>query len=437
MNPVVGLILVIVLIAANGFFVAAEFALVAVDRSRVEIEATRGGRRARMASGLLAHLSVHLSGAQLGITVTSLLLGFLTQPSIATLIEPLLGQVVGDAVVVGVSLAVAIALATVVQMIVGELVPKGLAIARPETTTYLLAPAIRIYGLIFGPIIRFLNGAANRTVRLLGVEPTEELSHVRTLTELKAMVQSSSEGGTLADSATTLLKRSIRFEAKSAEDIVVPRTAVIALQRDDSVDDLVRIALSTGHSRFPVYANDIDDVIGTVHVRSVHGVPRELRATTLVGTMMRPVVAVPESRGLGDVLIDLKKAKAHLAVVVDEYGGTAGIITLEDIVEEIVGEIGDEHDPRHRSGTTRKRFGEWTLSGGLQPDEVADVSGCTVPEGEYETLAGFVLDQLGHIPVVGESIEWQGWTFTVLEMDRRRITEVRLTAPPSDVGGDN
>ena len=434
MNPVLGLVLVAFLIAANGFFVAAEFALVAVDRSRVANDAADGGRRARIADGLLKHLSFHLSGAQLGITVTSLLIGLLAEPSIATLIEPLIGHVVGDAIVTGVSLAIAIALATFVQMIVGELVPKGLAIARPERTTYLLAPVIRVYGLVFGPLIRLLNGAANGTVRRLGVEPTEELSHVRTLPELKALVSSSAEEGTLADSASRLLTRSIRFESKSAEDILVPRTAVQALQRDETIDDLVALAIESGHSRFLVYGTDIDDVIGTVHVRSVHAVARDQRSTTRVGSLVRPVLAVPESRDLGDVLVDLRRANSHLAVVVDEYGGTAGIITLEDILEEIVGEIGDEHDPRRPAAAALRGVGEWLLPGTLHPDEVADQTGCSIPEGEYETLAGFVLDRLGHIPVVGESMIWEGWTLVVAEMDRRRVAGVRLTAPVPDEG---
>lgn len=420
---------------ANGFFVAAEFALVTVDRSRVETDRDAGRRSARTADALLHHLSFHLSGAQLGITVTSLLIGLLAEPAIASLIEPALQPVIGEGAVTAVSLAIAIGIATIVQMIVGELIPKGLAIARPETTTYLLAPAIRIYGLVFGPLIRVLNGAANRTVRLLGVEPTEELSHVRTLAELQVLVSASSEDGTLDDSASRLLTRSIRFEGKSAEDVLVPRTAVRALQRDDTVDVLVDLSTTSGHSRFLVYGTDLDDVLGTVHVRSVHTVPRDRRSSTRVATLLRPVLAVPESRDLGDVLIDLRRADAHLAVVVDEYGGTAGIITLEDVLEEIVGEIVDEHDPRRPVVTVPRRQGEWVLPGSLHPDEVADQTGCTIPEGEYETLAGFLLDRLGHIPGVGAMTTCGEWSFEVVEMDRRRIAQIRVVEPlPSGRG---
>lgn len=431
MNPALGLVGLFFLIIANGFFVAAEFALVAVDRAKVENDVDSGRRRARVAKDLLAHLSFHLSGAQLGITVTSLLIGFLVGPAIAELLHPALEPLVGSTAMFGVSLVIAIFLATVVQMIVGELVPKGLAVARPETTVYLLGPLVRIYGIIFGPLIRMLNGAANRTVRLLGIEPTEELSHVRTLSEMQILVSASSRGGVLDDSASQLLTRSIRFEGKSAEDVLVPRTAVTALQSSATVDALVEASVSTGHSRFLVYGEDLDDIVGTVHVRSVHAVPRAQRSTTLVSSLMRPMLELPESRDLADVLRDLRRARTHLAVVVDEYGGTAGIITLEDILEEIVGEIGDEHDRRMPSAVVPGRRNEWSLPGGLHPDEVADQVGCVIPEGEYETFAGFLLDQLGHLPAVGEKVLWGDWSFEVVEMDRRRISQVtaRVTVP--------
>ena len=426
MSIAVGLLAVLLLIIANGFFVAAEFALVAVDRAKVESDMEQGRRRARIAGGLLERLSFHLSGAQLGITVTSLLIGLLAEPAIAELLHPALEPLLGPTAMIGVSLAVAIFIATVVQMVVGELVPKGLAIARPESTVYLLGPLVRTYGIVFGPVIRLLNGAANRTVRLLGVEPTEELSHVRTLSELQILVSASSEGGTLDDSASTLLTRSIRFEGKSAEDVLVPRTAVTALRNTETVDDLVRASVSTGHSRFLVFGEDLDDIVGTVHVRAVHAVAREDRASTPLSSLVRPVLALPESRDLGDVLLDLRRAGTHLAVVVDEYGGTAGIITLEDILEEIVGEIGDEHDRRIPSTAIPGRRNEWSLPGTLHPDEVADQIGCVLPDGEYETFAGFLLDRLGHLPVVGESLEWEDWHFEITEMERRRIAQVTV-----------
>lgn len=419
---VAGLFFLIFLCA---FFVAAEFSLVAADRSRVEADAGTGNQRAERALRLFPRMSFHLSGAQLGITIVSLLIGLLAEPAVADAIRPLLENVVSESVVTGFALAIAIIIATVLQMVLGELIPKGVAIARPERTLYAFASAIALYGAIFGPVIRFLNASANRTVRALGVEPTDELSHVRTLPELQAIVETSSQEGTLDDGATRLLTRAIRFEEKSAEDVLVPRTALKAIARDSSVSDFVALANETGHSRFPVYGNDLDDILGTVHIRSVHSVPEDRRSTTKVGTLLRPVIAVPESRNVSDVLRDLKTDNSHFAIVVDEYGGTAGIITLEDILEELVGEIADEFDERQFNPSNVEQ-GEWLLPGTLHLDEVDDQTGCRLPDGEYETLAGFVLDQLGHLPQVGESFDWEDWRFKVEEMDRRRIATVQL-----------
>lgn len=415
---------------------AAEFALVAVDPNRVEFAAAEGGRRARIARGLLARLSFHLSGAQLGITVTSLLVGIVAEPAIAHLLEPVLEPMVGAAATTGVSLAVAIAVATIVQMIVGELVPKGLAIARPETTTFLLAPVIRIYGIVFGPLIHLLDGAANAAVRLVGIEPTEELSRVRTLPELQALVEASAEGGTLDISASRLLTRTIRFDKKVAEDVLIPRTAVVAIEQGASVEALVQLALRTGHSRFVVHGEDLDELIGVVEIRRVHQVPAPERATTAVRTLVQEVLMVPESRALDELLIDLRLGGAQLAVVVDEYGGTAGIVTLEDILEEIVGEIADEHDAEAQVSSRAIRAGEWMLLGTLHPDEVADATSLEIPEGEYETLAGFMLDRLGHIPGTGEIVEFEGWRLRVSAMDRRRIAMVLVQSPTFEASPD-
>ena len=350
----------------------------------------------------------------------------------ASLIEPLLEPIVGERALTGVSIALAIFLATVVQMVMGELIPKGLAIAQPETTTLLLAGVVRVYGIVFGPAIRLFNNAANATVRLLGVEPKEELSNVQTLSELQVLVRTSTEEGTLDEPASALLTRAIRFEQKAAEDVLVPRTSIKALRTDDSVVELVQLSARTGFSRFLVVGSDLDDVHGVVHVRSAHTVPSGERAATPVSSLMRPVLALPESRPLADILVDLRKEHTHLAVVVDEYGGTAGIVTLEDVLEEIVGEIDDEHDPLPTRLTRPRQAGEWVVPGSLHPDEVLDQTGFEVPEGEYETVAGFLLDRLGRIPDVGDSIEHDGWTVSVAAMERRRISEVRLRPIPRD-----
>ncbi len=410
----------------------------AVDRSRVEHLAEEGSRRARTTLAVLRRLSFHLSGAQLGITIVSLVLGFVAEPTVAALIEPVIEPLVGERAAAGVSVAVALALATVFQMVVGELIPKNVVIARPTRSALWLAAPFRAYAIVFGPVIELSERAANWAVRKLGVEPQEELSAVRSLPELELLFRSSVAEGALEARAGDLLTRSIRFGEKTADDALTPRTALVALETDATLDELVDRSLDTGFSRFVVYGTDLDDVRGVVHVKSVYDIAPEDRGTTEVQAVMTEAFVVPESRSLASLLGELREQGAHLAVVVDEYGGTAGIVTMEDLIEEIVGEIDDEWDPEPEEVSVVQPSGAFLLSGGLHPDEVLDACGFVVPEGEYETLAGFVLDRLGHLPVPGEWIAESGWELEVVELDRRRIDRIRLVPPepgldPTDV----
>ena len=420
---------VALLILATAFFVAAEFALVAVDRVRLEAEAEAGRMRARVALAVVRRLSFHLSGAQLGVTLCSLVLGFLAEPTLATALRGPVEAVVGTRAADGVSVALALALATVATMVLGELIPKGLVMARPVRAALLLAAPLRVFSAVFGPLIRVANGSANAIVRAFGIEPREELAAARSVEELTLLIRSAGEGGELDPDEVTLLTRSLRFAEKTADDAMVPRVRVVGVAAESTVAELVAAAVATGHSRFPVFAADLDDIVGLVHVKDVFRLAPGERAETPVASLVGPIVAVPESRPLDDLLGDLQDAEAHLAVVVDEYGGTAGIVTLEDLVEEIVGEISDEYDPPGAALTQAGPGGSVVLPGGLHPDEVDDACGFAMPEGPYETLAGFVLDRLGHLPVEGEWFEEDGWLFRVAGLDRRRIAAVTVLAP--------
>jgi CBS domain containing-hemolysin-like protein len=434
-DTALGLLAVLALIGATALFVAAEFALVAVDRERVRADAAAGSRAARSTEAVLRRLSFHLSGAQLGITVCSLVLGFVAEPAVARVIEPAVGEVVGEERALGVSIAIALLLATVATMVLGELVPKGLAVARPVRTAYALAGFMRVFDLAFGPVIRLLNGAANWTVRRLGIEPQEELRSVRSLDEIELLIRSSGEEGTLGPEELNLLTRTIRFGGKTVAEALVPRVDVVHLLVTDSVADLAQRSHDTGSSRFPVCRADLDDVTGLVHVKDVFRVPFEARSTTPVTEIESPAFVVPETAELATLLGDLRRTGHHMAVVIDEYGGTAGIITLEDLLEELVGEIADEHDPPEPRLTRVVRAGEWVLPGTLHHDEVVEVCGLDIPDGEYETLAGFVLHLLGHIPRPGEIATHKGWTLQVEEMERRRIASV-LVRSPRDGGAE-
>ena len=423
------LLAAIALVAVNAGFVAAEFALVAVDRTRIDERAGGGHAGARRVKRLVERLSYHLSGAQLGITITSLMLGFIAEPAIATVIEPGIDQVFGSSST-GMSIALALAIATFVQMIMGELVPKTVATSRPFGTAVALARPIAVYGILARPVVAFLDGSANAIVRRLGIEPRADIESTPDRQELEQMIVSSGEDGILDAGEVQLLRRSIRLADKYADDAMVPRVEVVAVDRNASIDELVGLAVGTGHSRFPVVGRDLDDVVGVVHVKSVHSLDPGDRATTVVGELMSPVPAVPEARELDELLSDLREGGSQLAVIIDEHGGTAGIITLEDVLEEIVGEIDDEHDPEPSTFTRVEARGSTVISGSLHPDEVRDATGFEMPDGDYETLAGLVLDRLGHIPEPGEMTTLDGWRIEVVAMERLRIASVRVVAPP-------
>jgi CBS domain containing-hemolysin-like protein len=419
-------------------FVTAEFGLVAADRGRLGRRADDGARSARVARRLLGDLPFHLSAAQFGITVTSLLLGFLIEPAVGDLLESLFDRELPR----GLSVVVALALAASVQIVVGELVPKAIALSHPERSLRAVAFPVWLYGVIAGPIIRLFARAGNRIVRVFGVERVGTVD-ARSLEEMREemrgemieLIRSSGEVGTLHPADVTLLERSIRFGEKTAADVLVPRVEVDAIGHDETVADLIALALESGHSRFPVTVEDLDHVIGVVHVKAVYGLAPAQRATTRVDAIMSEVLAVPEARDLDALFADFRSSGTYLAVVVDEHGGTAGIITLEDLLEELVGEIADEYDEAPSTRTKIDQGGSFVLPGRLHHDEVLDACGFDMPEGDYETLAGFVLDRLGHIPQPGERFRHDGWQIEVVAVERLRVATVRLRSPRRDPDG--
>ena len=332
-----------------------------------------------------------------------------------------------------VAIALALGLATVVEMIVGELVPKNVAIAKPLETALRVSTPLRLANGLQRPLIVFLNSAANATVRLFGVEPREELLRIHSLEELDLLVRSSRAEGYLEESDFSLLARSISFENKTAADALMPRTSLVAMTTDQTLSDMARLALETGHSRFPVYESDLDHIIGTVHIKDSYRFEPQERKRARVTEIMQEPLFVPESRDLASLLLEIRKARKHLAIVVDEYGGTAGIITLEDILEEIVGDIEDEYDPDTApTELTAPPEGIYVVSGMLHPDEVAEATSFDMPEGDYDTLAGFLFSRFDRIPSVGDHTAHEDWEFKVVEMDGRRIAKVLVVAPSRD-----
>jgi CBS domain containing-hemolysin-like protein len=430
---VLGVVSVVLLLVATAFFVAAEFALVAVDRTRMEQSAARGGRRSRLVLGVIRRLSFHLSGAQLGVTLCSLVLGVLAEPVLARLFHHPVAALIGERGARGTSVVVALVLSTVASMVLGELVPKNIVLARPERAAQNLSGPLRLFSLAMTPIIRVSNGAANWVVRRFGVEPREELASARSVEELELLIRLSGEQGAIDREAVQLVTRSIRFGDKTAADALVPRVEVRALEVGTSVPALIAASIETGHSRFPVQRGDLDDLVGIVHVKDVYRVPADRRDSATIDELVTAAHVVPETRPLDDLLLDLRARRLHLAVVVDEHGGTAGIVTLEDLLEEIVGEITDEYDPMPASVTVPGPGESVVVSAALHPDELFDAVGLRIPDGPYETLAGFVLQRLGHIPSPGERVGLDGWALEVTAVERHRVVSVRVT-PPDDTG---
>lgn len=424
-----GLLGMLALTTGTFVCVAGEFSLTALERSTVDAHLQQvGDRRAQQVKQAHGTLSFQLSGAQIGITITTLLTGYIAQPAIGNLIRPVL-EVIGfpAGAVGGVSIGLALALATALSMVFGELVPKNLAIARPLQTARQVAGILNGFSTMFRWLIEGLNGSANWIVRRLGIEPAEDLRSARSPEELGSLVRSSAQRGTLDPGTATLLYRSLRFGERTADELMTPRVRVEALQAEESVLDLVGAARRTGFSRLPVYGSDLDDILGAVHVKQAFVVPADKRAHTTVGSLAMPVPTVPSSLD-GDALLDrLRASGLQFAVLVDEYGGTAGIVTLEDVAEEIVGDVRDEHDRMEISQVRQLGERTWVISGLLRADELADPTGFAMPEGDYETVAGLVLARLGRIPDVGDEIEVAGWQLVVLRMEGHRIAELRLT----------
>ena len=377
MTTALGLIAVVVLIAANGYFVAAEFAYVAARRSRFAEAAEAGDKKSLRAVAVHKRLSFMLSGAQLGITVTSLVLGFIARPAIAGAIEPVLEAVGLGERVGAISLTIAFVLATIAQMVFGELAPKNLAIAKPEPVARAVAGSTLLFIKIAGPVIRLFDGAANKLLRLCGIEPVEELHGGVSAQELDLIVDSSAESGHLTSSQAILLERAIDFAELEASDAMVAWNKVVSIDGVATATDL-RDAMASRRSRFPVVDGD-GKVAGIVHAKDLLGVDRTKYDTTLVQSLMHEVIAVPEAAGLTAVLTQLRTHSTEMALVIDEYGGPAGIITLEDVVEELVGEIEDEYDPADTSEQTEDSPGVWTITATSRPDEIERTTGCSFP----------------------------------------------------------
>ncbi|WP_405875126.1 MULTISPECIES: hemolysin family protein [unclassified Streptomyces] len=436
MTEVLLLLVAILLSLACGAFVAAEFSLTTVDRGRLERAAERGERGAPGALKAVRSLTFQLSGAQLGITVTNLVVGMLSEPSIAKLIAgPLEALGISRSAASSLALVLGTALSTVFLMVVGELVPKNWAISSPLAVAKRVGNAQRLFSSAFRPFITHLNNTANRVVRRMGLEPAEELASARGPKELAALARHSAKEGALEADTAELFVRTLNLADLTAENVMTPRVQVIALEVQATCEDVANATRATGLSRFPVYRGNLDSVVGTAHIKDVLAIPADRRTRTRVSELMREPLLVPETLTV-DRLLDRLSGKRTMAVVIDEYGGTAGVATLEDIVEEVVGEVRDEHDPHETpdlaaAGSDDDGRALYSADGSARVDQLARV-GLRAPDGPYETLAGLLATELGRIPAVGDRVEVAGWRLDVVDASGRRAARVLLHAPLDD-----
>jgi CBS domain containing-hemolysin-like protein len=419
------------LVALNGFFVAVEFAVVAARRTRLDHLATGGNAIARLALKLVDHTDRVIAAAQLGITMASLALGWIGEATVAAIIEPPLEALIGqwsETAANTIGTIVAFSLVTVFHIVLGEQVPKTIAIRHSESAALFVARPMDWFTRVFRPLITILDGATAGILRLLGMQPIAGHRTVYTLDELKLIVRESQESGTIEAHQEEMLQKVFEFGDRQVEEAMIPRPDVVGVEKDATVRDLLALFMAASHARFPVFEDDLDNIHGIVAIKDVLRAlaedPEQMDAP--VGSLVRPALFVPETAGVVDLLANMRTTHNQMAIVLDEYGGTAGIVTLEELVEEIVGRLSDELIGKEESFI---QVDEETveIDAQLRVDEVNDHLDLDLPEGEdYETVAGLMLLQLQHVPVVGESAEFEDLTLRVTEMKGPKIVKVQI-----------
>lgn len=435
-QAIFGSLAVLALVAANGFFVAAEFSLVKVRKTRIDQLVSEGKSSARYVQAQLEQLDNYIAATQLGITLASLALGWVGEPAIARVLEPLLHSLAGDrslAAAHTVAAVITFLIITTLHIVLGELVPKSVALQQAEKTSLWVSRPLYVFARVFRPFIMFMNGIGNMTVRLLGLHGGAEHTSIHTVEELEMLVSQSREAGILNPNEEVLLRRIFDFGDKRASQILTPRTEIAGVPTDIGLQELVELAATERYTRFPVYSGSLDNIVGVVNVKDLFALlytGKGLPPVFELGRIMRPVIKVPASVMIDNLLGQLLRQQVHLAVVIDEYGGTAGIVTVEDILEEIVGEVHDEFDREDAARLPIERLddGAASIDGLMSIHDFADEFGVELDRHGYETVAGFVFGQLHRAPVIGDVVSISGYQLEVEEMDGLRIARVKIRA---------
>ncbi len=436
--PILLLVIALLLLIANGFFVGAEVAITAAAGRRAELERAvkSGSRSARLALASVQELSFMLTGAQLGITIASLALGFVAEPAIADVLEAIVATriEIEGALLHAISGVIALLIVVLFHMVIGEMAPKNIAIADPVRTLLWVAIPFRFYTNTMRGLLWILNTTANIVIRGFGIRPRDELAHAYTRDHIGSMLGELRRLGAISASQQQLADRALRFKSRSVEDVMVPKSAIHSVSTRMTAREIEREAVRTGHSRFPVQGDEPDEIVGFVHVKDLLALESPVMDRPIPESLVRDLHVAPETALVGELLITMRRVRAHMALVVDEHGSPSGIVTLEDLVEELVGEIRDEHDV---SSEDIHPFGQnrFVISGHLRLDELEHLTDCTVPEGDYSTVSGFVMHRLGAVPVVGGSINHGQWVLRVRRMNGPRIETIDVLRSASMENG--
>ena len=432
-SPALGLLITLLLVLANAFFVAAEFAIVKVRASQIELLVQTGSRTAKMGQHLISHLDASLSTIQLGITLASLGLGWIGEPIVAKLIIEvmrLVGLEADPDLAHSIALPVAFILITFLLIVFGELAPKALAIQHSQSTTLAVAFPLWFFYLIFSPAIVALNWTANQVLRLFGIRPASEAEHSHSGEELRFLLEQGREGGTIEEEEHELIENVFEFGETTVREIMVPRTNIAAIEVTSSRSALVNLLVEGGYSRIPVYEDSLDNIIGVVHAKDLITL-MEHRDLIILRDLLRPAFFVPETKPIDDLLREFQRRKVHLAIVVDEFGSTAGLVTMEDVLEELVGEIQDEHDSENHD-IEKVSDQTYIINAALSISDVNDhINEFELPEGnDYTSVGGFINKWLGRIPEVNEIFEYDTLRMTVLKTDNHHVAQVKIEKLP-------
>jgi CBS domain containing-hemolysin-like protein len=422
----------VLLVVGTGLFVASEFAIINLDRVDLESRRSAGEKGLDLSIRAVATTATQLSSAQLGITLTVLLTGFVSEPALSRLLYPSLSDLgFSESGTEVFATVLAMAIATIASFLLGELVPKNMALSAPKKVLKAVAPFQLGFTFIFKFLIVFLNNNGNFILRRFGIEPKEELSVARSAEELTSLVRRSASLGTLESDTAKLIEKTLTLTSLLASDIMTPRPQMHTLEREQSAKDLIDLARESGHSRFPILGEDSDDIVGVAHVKQAVAIPPQRRAQVPVSAIMVEPVRVPETMPLDRLILTLRGRGLQFGVVVDEYGGTAGIATLEDAVEELIGDLSDEHD-RTKAHIVQYSDGSASFSGLARPGELREIGLKISDDEDYDTIAGFVMSELGKIPQDGDVVELPTGQLKVIRMDGRRVDRIKYQPSEED-----